>query len=203
MDITRTFLTKLPLNIRTTGIEARVISRDEFLRTDVEEIHLTGSGERNQPLTAVCMQVVVTGENVASPEIFAGSGTDGSRWAQDRGYRRESQTPPSGTAGVVVVCAAPHEGDCGRGAVSRRLPAVLTPENFPGEKQHFPIDDDVQTYGCYRLSLAADLFDTGAQKLVSWCGTCFSSSGSYVERQLKKRCICFNKYFQVIMLCVS
>ncbi|GBM46541.1 hypothetical protein AVEN_17926-1 [Araneus ventricosus] len=32
------------------------------------------------------------------PETFSGAGTDGNCWEQDRDYRRDGQTPPSGTS---------------------------------------------------------------------------------------------------------
>ncbi|GBM56178.1 hypothetical protein AVEN_226080-1 [Araneus ventricosus] len=34
-------------------------------------------------------------------------------------------TPPSGTSTTAVLCAASHEGERGRGAVSQQLPSVL------------------------------------------------------------------------------
>ncbi|GBL58895.1 hypothetical protein AVEN_217933-1, partial [Araneus ventricosus] len=39
-----------------------------------------------------------------------GAGTDVNRWEQDLDYKRDGQTPCSGTVAAVVVCAAPHEG---------------------------------------------------------------------------------------------
>ncbi|GBL72916.1 hypothetical protein AVEN_128103-1 [Araneus ventricosus] len=35
--------------------------------------------------------------NAATPGAFSGAGTDGSGWEQDRDYRRDDQTPLSGT----------------------------------------------------------------------------------------------------------
>ncbi|GBN06581.1 hypothetical protein AVEN_156568-1, partial [Araneus ventricosus] len=61
---------------------------------------------------------------------FSGVGTDISRWERDRDYGRDGQTPPSGTAAAVVVCATPHEGKRGCGAVSQRLPSVQQLERF-------------------------------------------------------------------------
>ncbi|GBM33810.1 hypothetical protein AVEN_76181-1 [Araneus ventricosus] len=46
-------------------------------------------------------------ENAARPRTFSGARTDDSPWDQDRDNRRDCQTPPSGTAAAVAVCAAP------------------------------------------------------------------------------------------------
>ncbi|GBL64767.1 hypothetical protein AVEN_202668-1, partial [Araneus ventricosus] len=59
----------------------------------------------------VLEQILVVGSKI-------GVGTDISRWEQDRDYGRDVQTPPSGTAGAIVVCAGPHE----------EVPGVFTEE---------------------------------------------------------------------------
>ncbi|GBL75878.1 hypothetical protein AVEN_234223-1 [Araneus ventricosus] len=70
--------------------------------------------------------------NAASPGTTSGAGTDSSRWEQDRDYKRNGQTPPSGTATAVVVYAASHEGELGRGAIFQRLTSVPASEKVPG-----------------------------------------------------------------------
>ncbi|GBM91247.1 hypothetical protein AVEN_251134-1 [Araneus ventricosus] len=64
--------------------------------------------------------------NAASPGTLSGAGTDGNRWKQDRYDTRVNQTASSGAAAAVVVCAAPLEGERGRGAVSQLLPSSST-----------------------------------------------------------------------------
>ncbi|GBM16225.1 hypothetical protein AVEN_272140-1, partial [Araneus ventricosus] len=84
------------------------------------------AGERSQPVTAVCLHVVVTGKMLLRQEPFQ-------VLEQDRDYRRDGQTTPTRTDAAVIVCAATHEGECGRGAIFQRLPFVLAPEKVPGE----------------------------------------------------------------------
>ncbi|GBL77456.1 hypothetical protein AVEN_41845-1 [Araneus ventricosus] len=93
----------LPLNIRINEIEVRVIpiSVHRCRRNLPPEIGTSvwqSSARRRH------------WENATSLGTFSGTGTDGSRWDQDRNYRRDVQTSPSGTVAEVVVCAAPHDG---------------------------------------------------------------------------------------------
>ncbi|GBN74310.1 hypothetical protein AVEN_136308-1 [Araneus ventricosus] len=50
-----------------------------------------------------------------------GAGSHGSQI----GTIDDGLTSPSGTSTTVVLCAASHEGERGRGAVSQQLPSVL------------------------------------------------------------------------------
>ncbi|GBM87509.1 hypothetical protein AVEN_97376-1 [Araneus ventricosus] len=97
----------------------------------------SADGERRQPVTADCMQVVVTSEmllrqgpfQVLEQMVTAGSniGTIG------------DQTPRIKTIEADVVLVVPHEDEGGRGAVSQRIPSVPAPEKAAA----FPSDDDV------------------------------------------------------------
>ncbi|GBO14598.1 hypothetical protein AVEN_60041-1 [Araneus ventricosus] len=46
--------------------------------------------------------------NAALPGSFSGARIDGSRLVQDRDYRWDGQTLPSGAAAAVVFCTPPH-----------------------------------------------------------------------------------------------
>ncbi|GBN58119.1 hypothetical protein AVEN_246360-1 [Araneus ventricosus] len=97
---TDTTLFQLPLNIRTTSIEARVTNETNFCNRC----------RRNTPLEsgARCWRNVVLSDTFSN----ADRRTYDSRREQYRDLRRYGQTPPGGTAAAVVCAVRRNDEQC-------------------------------------------------------------------------------------------